>query len=88
MENKLAESLASRLMRYPDLLNEVEGLLDEVENKAGQLVTAEEAEAAVIKRTRSIGLRGLNHWAQGEAAKQALLRPAGTRCGVKKKSGG
>jgi hypothetical protein len=79
--------LAERLARHPELSSQISGLLDEVENQAGGFRTADEAEEALIKRVRGIGLTGLNDWARHEAGKLETP-PCGARRGAQKKSGG
>jgi hypothetical protein len=81
------ESLAVRLARHPELRSQIEGLLDEVENRAGELTTADDAEEALIGRMRKIGQAGLRDWAEREAGKLEVP-PPGARRGAKKKSGG
>jgi hypothetical protein len=86
-QGEAAESLAVRLAKHPELRSQIEGLLDEVENRAGGLRTADEAEEALIGRMRKIGQAGLRDWAQREAGKLETP-PPGARRGAKKKSGG
>lgn len=87
-EMETAESLTARLARHPELMKQIEGLLDEVENRAGALTTADAAEEALIGRTRQIGQAGLSGWAQRETARLAAEPPSGARRSSKKKSGG
>lgn len=82
-----AEELVKRLARHPELMLQIGGLLDEVENRAGGFKTADEAEDALVERVRGIGRAGLNDWAKREAAKLETP-PPGARRGAKKKSGG
>lgn len=82
-----AERLAKRLARHPELMSQVGGLLDEVENRAGALRTADDAEEALIGRMRQMGQTGLRDWAEREAIKLESP-PPGARRGAKKKSGG
>lgn len=79
-----ARKLAERLARHPELLRQITGLLDEVENQAGGFKTADDAEEALIVRVRKIGQTGLNDWAMREAAKLEVP-PVGARRGAKKK---
>jgi hypothetical protein len=82
-----AEELVRRLAMHPELMHQMRGLLDEVENRAGGYRTADEAEDALIERVRSIGRTGLNDWAKREAAKLETPPPRARR-GAKKKSAG
>jgi hypothetical protein len=59
-ENKL--TLEERLRAHPELRAHMERLLDEVENRGGQLNTADEAEDALVERMRAIGREALREW--------------------------
>jgi hypothetical protein len=59
-ENKL--TLEERLRAHPELRAHMERLLDEVENRGGQLNTADEAEDALVERMRAIGREALQEW--------------------------
>lgn len=80
--------MAERLEKHPELKAQVAALLDEVENQAGALGTAEAAEEALIARVRQLGRAGLTAWAQGRNAQLNATAPAQARRGVKKNSGG
>lgn len=80
--------LVARLARHPELHTQVVALLDEVENRAGQLNTADEAEDALVERMREMSRTALSRWAeQRHAAVQPARRP-GLRQVGKKNSGG
>jgi hypothetical protein len=80
------EALAARLARQPQLCAQVERLLDEVENRSGQLTTAGAAEDALVARVRALGHTALEPWAERQV--QRLARPAGSRAAGKKNSAG
>jgi hypothetical protein len=63
-------------------------LLEEVENRAGGLGTADQAEEAMIERMRRLGQAGLTAWAQGRCAQLNAEAPAKARRSGKKNSGG
>lgn len=88
MANDETLILAGRLAKHPELKAQVAALLDEVENRAGALGTADEAEAALIARVRQMGRAGLTAWAQGRSAQLNATAPAQARRGAKKNSGG
>lgn len=78
----------ARLEQHPELWTQVAALLDEVENRAGTLGTADEAEEALVVRVRQLGQAGLTAWAQGRCAQLTATAPAQARRGAKKNSGG
>jgi hypothetical protein len=80
--------LEKRLAKHPSLRAQVERLLDEVENRGGELNTADEAEDAVVTRVRELGRLALQRWAEERA--QAVPPPSqpGWRRGGKKNSVG
>jgi hypothetical protein len=83
-----ASELEKRLAKYPGLRTQVERLLDEVENRAGALNSADEAEDAVVTRMRELGQMALQRWAEErERAVQPPSQP-GWRRGGKKNSAG
>jgi flagellar biosynthesis/type III secretory pathway chaperone len=67
------KSLEERLREYPDLYERISELVAVVENAAGDVVKADEAEQRVIEELRQIGQSALQNWA---ARKQALVEQA------------
>jgi hypothetical protein len=88
MNPEREEEIMKRLKKQPELLKQVEGLLDEVENKSGALGTADQAEDAMVERVRAIGRAALNRWAQQRCEQLNAAVPPGARKGGKKNSGG
>ena len=82
----LPATLAVRLAQQPQLCAQIERLLDEVENRSGQLPNADAAEDAIVERVRTLGHTALQHWAEHQV--QSLVRPAGSRAAGKKNSSG
>jgi len=67
------KSLEARLREYPDLYERISELVAVVENAAGDVVKADEAEQRVIEELRQIGQSALQNWAE---RKQALVEQA------------
>lgn len=88
MDDKTKAELMQRLEKHPELWTQVAALLGEVENSAGALGTADEAEEALIERMRRLGQAGLSAWAQQRCAQVNAAGPAQARRGGKKNSGG
>jgi hypothetical protein len=83
------EQLAARLAQQPAAVREqVEALLDEIENRAGTLTTADAAEDAMIERMRRLGQTGLLAWAEHHCARLNATAPAQARSGAKKNCAG
>ena len=80
--------LAARLRGHPELHAQVRALLDEVENCAGTLNTADEAEDALAARMREMSRQALTRWA--EQRHEAVQPPpaSGLRKVGKKNSAG
>lgn len=78
----------ARLERYPQLRTLVEGMLDEMENRAGNCNTADQAEEALVERLRQIGRQALTQWAEQRHAAVQPARDSGLRQSGKKKSVG
>jgi hypothetical protein len=69
------EAIIKRLQAQPELQAQVEGLVDEVENRTGELNTADEAEEAMVGRVRAMGRAALNRWAQQRCAQLNAVAP-------------
>ena len=76
--------LIERLGQHPELRDQFEGLLDEVENRASKLNTADDAEDALVERVREIGREALKHWAQRRHDSVQPKGLEGEGAGVKK----
>jgi histidinol dehydrogenase len=63
MATTTSETLEERLNRHPELKTKIEALLSVVENGAGDLVKANEAEQRVIEEIRQLGQAALQGWA-------------------------
>lgn len=88
-EGTRAAQLAARLAQQPVAVQEqVEALLDEIEDRAGTLTTADDAEDALVARLRQLGRAGLTAWAEQRSAQLNATAPAGARRGAKKNSAG
>lgn len=61
--------LVARLRRHPKLFTRMEELLKVVENSAGDIKKAAEAEMRVIEEVRQMGHEALQSWASGQAEK-------------------
>lgn len=59
-----AEELGERLIRYPELREKVEELLDVVDNKSGDANKADDAEDLIWEELRQIGQGAMKEWAQ------------------------
>jgi hypothetical protein len=58
------KNLEERLREYPGLYERISELVAVVENAAGEVVKADEAEQRVIEELRQIGQSALQSWAQ------------------------
>lgn len=88
MEPNTPQALVERLAKHPELCAQMAALLDEVENRAGTLGTADEAEDALVARVRQLGQAGLTAWAQRRCTELTAVAPPQARRGAKKNSGG
>jgi hypothetical protein len=66
------ESIAERLERYPALKARMESMLDVVENAAGDVRRADDAERRTIEELRQMGLEVMQGWGQKTANEAAL----------------
>ena len=83
---ELDQDLLQNLNRHPLLRARVESLLNVVENTAGDLEKADDAERRVIDELRQMGNEALTSWAERGVAKSSIeikanpnLRPAGKK---------
>lgn len=58
------QTLEERLREYPELRARFEAMLAVVENAAGDIVKADEAEQRVIEELRALGQSALQGWAE------------------------
>jgi hypothetical protein len=74
----MKQSLEERLRQHPHLHARISQLLDVVENAAGDVEKADEAERRVIAQLRRLGQEALQGWAehqQGAVQAQAEANP-------------
>ena len=64
-----ASELAERLRHYPELQAHIEEYLDVVDNSAGDVGKADEAEHRLIELLRQMGREGMQAWAERKSAK-------------------
>jgi len=75
----------ARLQRHPQLYEQMAALLDEVENRAGTLNTADQAEDALVERMRQIGRQAPGRRAEQRHVEVQPARTPGLRQVGKKK---
>jgi len=63
--------VAERLERHPELKERMERLLDVVENAAGDVKLADEAERRTIEELRMMGQQTMQSWGQRLADEEA-----------------
>ena len=87
----MKKSFSERLESYPELKEHVERMLDIVENTAGTVEKADDAEIQVVENMRKIGATALQQWAaQQEKAiesKWTKEHPTALKHGKKKSIG-
>jgi len=72
-----------RLQRYPELQAKFDALLDVVENAAGDVTKADEAEQRVFEELRLMGQQAIQSWA--ERKQQRLETVCESRSGLARK---
>jgi hypothetical protein len=77
------KSLEERLREYPKVRTRIEQMLDVMENVAGDVVKADEAEQRLIEELRKMGQEALQAWADSQ--QQELERYWDEREGVSRK---
>ena len=65
------EKMMDRLKLYPALAERFEGLLDIMDNSAGDCIKARDAENRVTEEVQKIGNETLTAWAQNQSKKIA-----------------
>jgi len=82
--------LAERLQAQPELAARIDLILAIVEDAAGEVETADEAERRALEAVRQLGNEVLHAWARGRHAQTAAAaaREAGVRRKEKKTSPG
>jgi hypothetical protein len=81
--------LVSRIQAQPGLEKRIEAILDIIENKSGELITADQAEGAAIEEIRKLGRELLRGWALNQhdkATETARQTHPNTKRHGKKKS--
>lgn len=64
-----ASELAERLRHHPELQSHIEEYLDVVENSAGDVAKADEAEHRLIELMRQMGQAAMQAWAERKRAR-------------------
>jgi hypothetical protein len=59
-----AEDFVARIQSHPGLMERMEAILDIAENKAGDLITADQAEGKAIEEVGKLGQELLREWAR------------------------
>ena len=72
-----SEELVKRLERHPAMKARMERVLDVLENAAGDLSRADDAERRAIDELRAMGQEVLQAWGEGQAQRGALELEAG-----------
>jgi len=75
--------LATRIQAQPGLEKRIEAILDIMENKSGEFITADEAEGKAIEEIRKLGQELLKGWARNQQA-QAVQKAEQTHVNIKK----
>ncbi|MBI3651004.1 MAG: hypothetical protein HY231_08125 [Acidobacteria bacterium] len=69
VENRRTPNLLERLEKHPQLQTRIEAMLEVVENAAGDVSKADEAEQRLIEELRKIGQEAMQAWANRKHAK-------------------
>jgi C-terminal processing protease CtpA/Prc len=81
--------LVERLRKQPEIREQIEGMLEEVEDAQERVESADQVEEMFVERVREMGRLGVERWAQNKAGRSAAQKPeSGARRGGKKKSDG
>jgi chaperonin cofactor prefoldin len=87
-QSKQGRSLDQRLAERPQLREQFESMLDEIENRAMELGSLDDAEDALVDLTRKLGHTLLSECAREMEAKMAEPPGVQVRRHAKKNSGG
>jgi hypothetical protein len=83
--------LLTRVQSHPGLEERIEAILDIMENKSGEFLTADEAEGKAIEEIQKLGKELLKGWAlnqQDQAVKKAeQMHPSAKKHGKKNSTG-
>lgn len=75
-----------KLRKHPEMMEQIRGMMEEVEDGQGGERSFDDMEEQVVKRVREIGRLGLQGWAQNKAEEAERSAPEeGARRGAKKK---
>lgn len=79
------KNLEERLRAQPGMYERVSRLLEVVENAAGDVVKADEAEQRVVEEVRQLGQAALQGWAERKLARVEAAAEADPRLQCKEK---
>lgn len=77
------KNLVERIQAQPGLEKRIEAILDIMENKSGEFITADEAESKAIEEIQKLGQELLKGWAYNQQD-QAIKRTEQTHSNAKK----
>jgi len=83
---KQAEQITQRLMAHPELLEQVQLLLEEVDDKQDGIANLDDAEDVIAERGREVLRSALESWAKSKAERASAIGNA--RRGGKKNCAG
>jgi hypothetical protein len=63
-----AEQITERLLEHPELLMQVEKLLEEVDDPHGKIANLDDAEDVIAERIHQMAKDALESWAKNKAA--------------------
>jgi len=81
-----AEKITERLLEHPELLTQVEKLLEEVDDPNGKIANLDDAEDVIAERIHQMAKDALESWAKNKADHAPCME--GTRRAGKKNCAG